>query len=216
MPINKEVLFKLPMWQKGLILAGVMLVLGVVWYLVFYGPTSEEIASLRGQIEGLDKQIQDQQKTNQSKFSLQVQIKALENELEALSAKLPEEKEIPDLLSSVNEMGRLHGLEFILFKQGKPVRKEYYSEIPVEIQLQGGFHQILQFLSKVGSMDRIVHVSKLKIGQYKPAGGGGTVVAHLQATTYKYESEPPPKKEKPAKKKPPAPPVPKEGKSAVD
>jgi type IV pilus assembly protein PilO len=216
MPINREVLVKLPMWQKCLILAGVMLVLGLVWYLVFYVPNSDEISSLRTQLDRLQKQIQEQQKAKETKVSLEKQIKALEDELKVLSAKLPEEKEIPDLLSSVNEMGRLNGLEFVLFKQGKPVRKDYYSEIPVEIQVKGGFHQILQFLSRVGGMDRIVHISKLKMGQYKADPGGGTIVATLQATTYKYESEPPPKKAEPAKKKPPAPSPPKGGRGAVD
>lgn len=216
MAINKDAIVKLPIWQKVLILAGVILILGVVWYLVFYSPNLEQMASLKGQIDKLNKQIAEQKKAKETKTTLAAQIKALDEELKVLSAKLPEEKEIPDLLSSVNETGRLNGLEFALFKQGKPVRKEYYSEIPVEIQVNGGFHQILQFLSKVGSMDRIIHVSKLKMSGYKPATG--TVLASLQATTYKYESEPMPKKEQPGKKKPPAPPVraPKGGKGAVD
>ncbi len=221
MPVNKEVLIKLPVWQKALILAGVMLVLGLVWYFVFYSPNIDEISSLRSQLEKLQKQIQEQQKAKEAKLDLEKQIKALEAELKVLSSRLPEEKEIPDLLSNVNEMGRLHGLEFVLFKQGKPVRKEYYSEIPVEIQVRGGFHQILQFLSRVGGMDRIVHVSKLKMGQYKgEPGGGGSILATLQASTYKYESEPPPAKAQPGKKPstppPPSKGAPKGGKGAVD
>ncbi len=220
MPINKEVLIKLPVWKKALILAGVMIVLGLAWYMLFFLPNEEEISSLRSQLDKLQKQIQEQQKAKEAKLDLEKQIKALEAELKVLSSRLPEEKEIPDLLSSVNETGRLHGLEFVLFKQGKPVRKEYYSEIPVEIQVRGGFHQIMQFLSKVGELDRIVHVSKLKMGQYKGEPGGGTILATLQATTYKYESEPPPKKVEPGKKPstppPPAKAAPKGGKGAVD
>lgn len=209
MPINKEVLIKLPVWKKALIVAGVMVVLGLAWYMLFYAPNNDEISSLRAQLDKLQKQIQEQQKAKEAKLNLEREIKALETELKVLSSKLPEEKEIPDLLSSVNEMGRLHGLEFVLFKQGKPVRKEYYSEIPVEIQVRGGFHQILQFLSKVGAMDRIVHISKLKMGQYKADDKGGTILASLQATTYKYESEPPPKKAEPGKKPSTPPPPPK-------
>ncbi len=220
MPINKEVLIKLPVWKKALILAGVMIVLGLAWYMLFFLPNEDEISSLRSQLDKLQKQIQEQQKAKEAKLDLEKQIKALEAELKVLSSRLPEEKEIPDLLSSVNETGRLHGLEFVLFKQGKPVRKEYYSEIPVEIQVRGGFHQIMQFLSKVGELDRIVHVSKLKMGQYKGEPGGGTILATLQATTYKYESEPPPKKVEPGKKPstppPPAKAAPKGGKGAVD
>jgi len=216
MPIDKETLIKLPLWQKALALVGFMVVVTVVWYLVFYDPTTEEMASLRSQIEKLQKQIQEQQKAKEARRSLEAEIKALEQELKVLSAKLPEEKEIPELLSKINELGRLSGLEFMLFKQGKPVRKDYYSEIPVEVQVQGGFHSVMQFLSKVASMDRIVHVSNVKMGQYKPIGGGIIVVSFI-ATTYKYESEPPPKKEPPKKKPAPAPaPASKGGKVSVD
>lgn len=215
MGFNKEILLKLPFWQRALILTGVMVLAGVLWYLLLFVPNEDEIVSLRGQIDKLQKQIQEQQKAKDTKLSLEAEIKALEEELKVLSAKLPEEKEIPALLSTINEHGRLNGLEFLLFKQGKPVRKEFYSEIPVEIQVQGGYHQIVQFLSRIASMDRIVQVSNLKMGQYKPVGGG-TIVASMQATTYKYETEPPPKKEEPKKKKPAPPPPPKGGKAAVD
>ena len=218
MAISKQDLIKLPVWQKGLILAGFVLVLGAIWYFSFYTPNQEEIATLQGQMKKLKNDIAEQRKAKETKLALAVQIKLLEQELKVLSSKLPEEKEIPGLLSSVNEVGRLNGLEFALFKQGNAVRKDYYSEIPVEITVQGGFHQVLLFLNKVGSLDRILHVSKLKMGKYKPApGGSGKLEASLMATTYKYESQPLHKKEEPKGKRPaPAPAASKPGKAAAD
>jgi type IV pilus assembly protein PilO len=216
MAITKQDLIKMPAWQKGLSLAGFILLLGAVWYFMLYGPQQEEITVLQTQIQRIQNQIREQQKAKEAKTSLTAQIKALQEELKVLSGKLPEEKELPALLSSINEVGRLNGLDFTLFRQGKPVRREFYSEIPVEIQVQGGFHQVLLFLTRLGAMDRIIHVSKVKMGNYKEAGGVGTLATSLEATTYKYESTPLPAKEAPKGKKPaPAPPT-KSGKGAVD
>jgi type IV pilus assembly protein PilO len=195
MAISKQDLIKMPKWQKALILVGFILILGVVWYFVFYSPNDEEVVALQGQINKLNKDIVEWRKAKEAKVTLAAQIKQLEQELQLLQSKLPEEKEIPSLLSSVNEIGRLNGLEFALFKQQNVIRRDYYSEIPVEINVQGGFHQVLLFLDKVGSMDRIVQVSKLKMGKYKPSAGGGNLEATMVATTYKYESQPLPKKE---------------------
>jgi type IV pilus assembly protein PilO len=217
MALSKQDLMKLPMWQKALIPIAIILVLGAVWYFLLYAPNEEETAVLRGQIAKLKKDVEEQQKAKLAKVTLEAEIKKLEQELKVLSAKLPEEKEIPSLLSSVNEVGRLNGLDFAQFKQEKAVRKEYYSEIPVQIQVQGGFHQIALFLNRLGSLDRIIHISKLKMGKYKSAGGAGTIEASMEATTYKYESQPLPPKQAPgAGKKPAAPPSAPTKKGAVD
>lgn len=194
MAITKEELVKLPKWQKFLILMGVILLLGGVWYFLLYSPLVERIGTLQKDLQRLKRQIQEQERAKRAKRTLEVQIKALQQELKLLRAKLPEEKEIPNLLDTVTEIGRLNGLNFLLFKQEKSVRRDYYSVIPVSVQVQGGFHQVMQFLAQVGSMDRILHVSQLKMGKYKSVDGGGFLEASMKASTYKYESTPLPKK----------------------
>jgi type IV pilus assembly protein PilO len=201
MAITKEELIKLPKWQKVLILAGVILLLGGVWYFLLYSPSVEKISTLQKDLQRLKRQIQEQERAKRTKRTLEAQIKALQQELTILRAKLPEEKEIPNLLDSVTEIGRLNGLNFLLFRQESSVRKDYYSEIPVSVRVQGGFHQVMHFLAKVGSMDRILHVSELKMEKYKPVDGGGFLQASMKATTYKYESTPLPKKKRKGKRK---------------
>jgi type IV pilus assembly protein PilO len=209
---------KLPKWQKGLMLLGVILILVGIWYFMFFSPTDEEIQGLGKSISKVKADIEAQQKAKAAKAALLAEKARLELELKVLSAKLPEEKEIPSLLSNVNEIGRLNGLDFALFRQARTVRKDYYTEIPVEVQVKGGFHQLALFLYRVGSTDRILHVSKLKVGKYKAAPGGGTLEASMETTTYKYEAQPLPKKETAPKGKKPAPPPPppSKGGKAVD
>ncbi len=191
--ISKEQLVNLPRAQKALILVGFILLLGALWYFLLVSPVEGEISKLKGEITKIKEEIQTQEKAKKEKTNLQAQIKELERELQVLRSKLPEEKEIPGLLSSVNEIGRLNGLEFLLFKQDNAVRRDYYSEIPVQVQVTGPYHQVALFLNRVATLDRIVQVSKLRLDKYKSVGTTGHLEASMQATTYKYETEPLPK-----------------------
>jgi type IV pilus assembly protein PilO len=201
--ITKEQIVNLPKLQKALILVGFIIVLGAVWYFLLVSPVESEISKLRGEMNKIKEEIQVQEKAKKEKTNLQAQIKELEKELQVLRSKLPEEKEIPTLLSTVNEIGRLNGLEFLLFKQDNAVRRDYYSEIPVQVQVTGPYHQVALFLNRVATLDRIIQISKLRLDKYKAVGTGGRLEASMQATTYKYETEPLPKAPaKPAAKPP--------------
>lgn len=191
--ISKEQLVNLPKLQKALILVGFIILIGALWYFLLVSPVEGEISKLKGDISKIKEEIQVQEKAKKEKTNLQAQIKELERDLNVLRSKLPEEKEIPALLSSVNEIGRLNGLEFLLFKQDKAVRRDYYSEIPVQVQVTGPYHQVALFLNRVATLDRIVQVSKLRLDKYKSVGNVGRLEASMQATTYKYETEPLPK-----------------------
>ncbi len=191
--ISKEQLVNLPKLQKALILVGFIILIGALWYFLLVSPVEGEISKLKGDISKIKEEIQVQEKAKKEKTNLQAQIKELERDLNVLRSKLPEEKEIPALLSSVNEIGRLNGLEFLLFKQDNAVRRDYYSEIPVQVQVTGPYHQVALFLNRVATLDRIVQVSKLRLDKYKSVGNVGRLEASMQATTYKYETEPLPK-----------------------
>ena len=78
---------------------------------------------------------------------------------------LPDETEITRLLGEISFRGQESGVEFTLFKPGPLVARGFYSEKPVEIQIEGGFHQIARCLNRLAEMDRIVHVHGLDIEQ---------------------------------------------------
>jgi type IV pilus assembly protein PilO len=194
MAISKEDILGMPKWQRVLILVGVIVVIGALWYFFLFSKTQKEIEGLKTRIARIEKDIQKLEKAKATKRQLAVQMKELREQLKLLRSKLPEEKEIPQLLSTVSEVGRLNGLTWELFQQRKAVRKDYFSEIPVQIKVTGGYHEVAQFMAQVGKLDRIMHFSNMKMGKYTPANNGGAINTSMQATTYKYESKPLPKK----------------------
>jgi len=76
---------------------------------------------------------------------------------------LPEANEMPDLLRKVTAAGQQSGIEFQLFKPEAPVNQGFYSDNPVEVVIEGGYHQTGVFLSRLANLNRIINVSQLKM-----------------------------------------------------
>ena len=74
---------------------------------------------------------------------------------------LPEQNQMPDLLRKVTAAGQQSGIEFQLFKPETPINQGFYSDNPIEVVIQGGYHQTGVFLSRLANLNRIVNVSDL-------------------------------------------------------
>jgi type IV pilus assembly protein PilO len=79
-------------------------------------------------------------------------------------------------------------LEFLLFRPGAPVRKDFYAEVPIDIRLQGDYHALGTFLDRVSKLERIVNVADIKIGPLplQQQRGGRTITADFKATTFTF------------------------------
>jgi type IV pilus assembly protein PilO len=103
---------------------------------------------------------------------------------------LPEEKDIPKLLTQVNTLGQQNGLEFLLFRPAPPVRKGFYAEMPIDVRVEGEYHTLGGFLDKVSKLERIVNVSDFRVtplpAQEQVKKGNRTIVVDLKATTFTF------------------------------
>jgi type IV pilus assembly protein PilO len=93
---------------------------------------------------------------------------------------LPKEKEIPSLIQQISNSGTKAGVSFLLFKPSVAIAKTNYSEIPVQIKVACGYHQLGKFLSNVGNLARIVNVPSIRI----QTGNERSIEANLSAITY--------------------------------
>lgn len=110
------------------------------------------------------------------------QMKEMERTFGALLLKLPGQTEVPELLVDVNRVGMDSGLKFELFKPGKEVVKDFYAESPIDIKVEGTYHQFGEFASGVAALPRIVTLHDLSIDK----GKDGMLTMQAVANTYRY------------------------------
>jgi len=118
---------------------------------------------------------------------LEQEVKLLEARLSRAVLQLPEEKEIPALLTRMARLGRENDLAVTSFKPGNPVVKEFYTEVPVQVKVSGTYHNLGMLFERLGKMERIGNVADLTIRQAgKGEKAGATIQAEFGLVTYTY------------------------------
>lgn len=115
------------------------------------------------------------------------QMEEMEVSFGALLRQLPGDTEVPGLLEDISHTGLGSGLEFKSITLGTERKAEFYSELPINIVVLGGYHSFANFVSGVAALPRIVTLHDFKIS--KPKGGDGQLSVSVVAKTYRYNDE---------------------------
>ena len=162
------------------------------FYYFWYSEALETQKKQEVKLADLQKQIRALEATANKLPEFQREVQALEARLETLKRILPPEKEMPDLMRRVLYLAAQSNLQIRKFNPAAPVQKEFYQEIPVNLDLEGTYHNLGAFLDRVSRMSRLVNMGNVKVkAQTKPTISN-TVAASVVATTYVYRDAPPP------------------------
>ena len=97
---------------------------------------------------------------------------------------LPESHETPGLLDDITFVGTTSGLNFTKLNWQPEITKKIYIELPIDIEVQGTYHEFGNFVSKIAGLPRIVTLHDFDINFIKNTAGDLTL--KLQAKTYRY------------------------------
>ncbi|MBD9413021.1 type 4a pilus biogenesis protein PilO [Pseudomonas sp. PDM16] len=119
------------------------------------------------------------------------QMKEMEESFGALLRQLPGDTEVPGLLEDITRTGLGSGLEFEEIKLQPEVAQQFYIELPIQIVVVGGYHDLATFVSGVASLPRIVtlHDFHVELPKKEDAGGSSKLRMSVLAKTYRYNEE---------------------------
>ena len=189
MAINvKEYFANLPARTLTLLCVAAAAIVLVLYGYVLMWPLWDDWDRSQQTLQKLDKDLAVKRRIASNRPALEIEIKTLEAQLNEALVRLPEEKDIPRLMTQINSLGQQAGLEFSYFRPGTPVKKGFYSELPIDLRVEGGYHTLGVFLDRLSKLDRIVAVSDAKIA---PLTGQSqrsekVISAELKATTYMF------------------------------
>lgn len=181
-----------------LILAALM---GLYWQ-VFYRPVLADIRAIEPELNQLKAELAAKREIVKEKARYLAELEQTREKLYVALKQLPDKSEIPTLLENVSSLGTAAGLQFKLFKPMPEVQKNFYAEIPVDIQVEGKFRDIVTFFDSVSKMPRIVNIVNITMDKPKKDPIGGTMVTtSCNAVTYKFIESTTDTSSKPDKKK---------------
>ncbi len=98
-----------------------------------------------------------------------------------LEKALPSKAEMDALLSDITHAGLGRGLQFLLFKPGQVIVKDYYAEQPIDIKVTGNYSDVGEFSSDIANLPRIVTLNNLALNSKD-----GTLTLDAVAKTFRY------------------------------
>lgn len=129
------------------------------------------------------------------------QVRQLELELDKLLRILPARRNTPDLMRRIRSLTEQGDFALKRFTPGLLQDKEFFSEWPIAVNLEGSYHNLALFFDRISRFSRIINIEDLEIksmaqrGRVQGAQGTQhTIAATFNAKTFVYK-EPVPEEE---------------------
>lgn len=180
--------------QWGLMLGGAALLTVALYFTYFKSQRNSNISAQ----QALDAKVQEntQLEPYVSKLAeMDRQVASLQQQLEIEKRIVPDEKEVPNFMQMLDAEAVKSGVELRRYTAQPVATKEFYSEVPFEVELDGPYYSMLNFFDHVAKLERIVNVGNLLVANVKKASDAKakhmyqyapneSVVATCMATTF--------------------------------
>jgi type IV pilus assembly protein PilO len=184
---------------SGVKLLGVLVLAGVVgtgalYYTVFKSQR-EENATAQTTLQAKMRENAELEAYKPKLADIERQLASLKQQLEIERRIVPDEKEVDNFMRMVGGEARKAGIEIRRYTSKPVSTKDFYTEVPFEVELDGPYYSMLGFFDRVNKLERIVNVNNLLVAstrkprdakakktyQYAP---NESVVATCVTTTY--------------------------------
>jgi type IV pilus assembly protein PilO len=154
------------MKQLGLLVAGAALLTGVAYFFQF---KSQADANTQAQ-QALDAKLQENRELESYKprlAEMDRQVASLKQQLEIEQKIVPDAKEVPGFMTMLDDEAAKAGIEIRRYTAQPTSSKEFYTEVPFDVELDGPYYSVLNFFDRVSKLERIVNVSNLLVASTK-------------------------------------------------
>lgn len=159
-----------------------LIMIGGFTYFSYY-PKFKEIDRLETQYRKLESELATAKRNASQLKKFQEEMKEAEDSFRIASKALPGTNEIPTLLADVSKSGKESGLDFLLFQPRPDKEIDFYAEIPVYMEVRGGYHNVALFFDQVARLHRVVNIRDINIEASK---GAENLITKCTAVTYRF------------------------------
>lgn len=181
-----------PLPAKAGAIAIVSLLVILIGYWFIAKGNFEQYEVLKKEESELKNKFEFRQRQASNLMAYRDQMQKMQERFGNMLRKLPTENEMPGLLEDISKTGIATGLSFELFAPKSEVPHDFYIEVPIEIAVVGGYHELAVFLSRVAQLDRIVTIHDIVIEHASKERQRGkdemVLVMKMTAKIYRYNT----------------------------
>src|SRR5207247_3762807 len=180
--------------QWGVVVAGSALLTGALYFTMFKSQReANEVAQQA--LENKMRENAELEAYRPKLAEIERQLASLKQQLEIERRIVPDEKEVDNFMRMMDSEAMKSGVELRRYTAKGVNSKDFYSELPFEMELDGPYYSMLNFFDRVGKLERIINVSGLLVDSTKKSSDakvkhqyqyapGESVAATYTATTF--------------------------------
>ena len=135
--------------------------LGVYWFVV--KDKAPQLSRVQAEEQQLRLTFENKQRKAANYDAYKTQLTQIEQSFGTMLRQLPGQTEIPSLIVDISQTGLAAGLQEKLFVPQPENPRDFYAEKPIKIRLEGGFHELGNFVSGIAALPRIVTLHDINI-----------------------------------------------------
>ena len=183
----------------GIKLLGVLVLVAVLatggLYYTVYKSQSDQNAAAQVKLQAKRRENAELEAYRPKLADIERQLASLKQQLEIVRRIVPDEKEVDNFMRMLSAKANKSGVWIRRYTAKPYVAKEFYTEVPFEIEFDGPYYSLLGFFDSLGKAERIINVSNLLVASTRTPtaaktrhtyqyAASETVVATCLTTTY--------------------------------
>ncbi|MEM9490110.1 MAG: type 4a pilus biogenesis protein PilO [Myxococcota bacterium] len=209
-------LAKLPPAQKVGLLVGGFLVVGALYYVLFYSSMEDELSNLESSRKSLVDKISNIDKQMAGKKHLAADFGDTQAKLDKCLKSLPTSAQLPSFFEQLQRKAADAGVNIRSWVRSKEVKVDLFIRVPVTVEVSGTFQDIMQYFYLLGPDvpqggssqssvidrcgDRVVSIENLSLDKPQLSNGQVLLNAKFVASTFRREEDPAERKARNQKK----------------
>jgi len=180
--------------QWAAVMLGGVVITAALYFIVF--------KSQRDEVDHVQQALDSKLRENSELQSYKPKLKDMDQQLANLKQQMeierhivPDEKEVPEFIKLLDAEALKSGIEIRRYTAKAGNSKDFYTEVPFEMELDGSYYGVLDFFDRVGKLERIINISSVAMATTKKAtdakakhtyqyAAGTSVVVVCDATTF--------------------------------
>jgi len=180
---------------------------GAAYYYIYFNPMYQANQQLDAKIKEKKAENETLKMFEPKLAEVNRNMAILQQQLEIQKRIVPEDKDADQFIKLLHDTAATSGIEIRRYTAMPVSNKEFYSEVPFAIDIDGPYYSVLNFFGRVNHLERIVNITNMQMANPKNTGAAKirssytfapqeTVVASCTATTFfshdQQASTPPP------------------------
>ena len=184
-----EQLAKVPKPIRLAVVSAVLVAIAAGYWFLSYQPAQQEHRDLTAKSQELQRNLNNARSIANNVAGFEAEVAGLERDLDLALKQLPDRKQFEDLLQDISTAGKKVGVTIKSIDRDDEIPRDFYSEVPFKIELEGTYHDLARFFEMVASLPRIVNMGGLDIKVIEESQLSTRLKVTGMATTFRFLSE---------------------------